>query len=61
MNKLFSIYQKFGLATTFKEIKEERGDREELYKIVKNMGNISSQYGELTTDDILYMFEQSIG
>ena len=61
LNKLFSIYQKFGLATTFKEIKEERGDREELYKIVKNMGNISSQYGELTTDDILYMFEQSIG
>lgn len=61
LNKLSSIYQKFGLATTFKEIKEERGDREELYKIVKNMGNISSQYGELTTDDILYMFKQSIG
>lgn len=59
--KLFTLYKKFGIATSFKELKSENKLRKELYQSIKNMGEVPSQYGAFTIEKIIQLCENSIG
>lgn len=58
---LLALYKKFGIVTSFHELKEEKKSREGLYQSIENMGEIPSQYGNFTTEKIIQMCKNSIG
>lgn len=61
LERLWGIYREFGVATTFKELKEVPASHESLLGILEEMGEMPSQYGSFTAERLGRILLEAIG
>lgn len=60
LSALMELYREFGIATCYKELRENPKNRAKLEEIIDSFGPMTSQFMELTTEKLADIIEEAI-